>query len=95
MRSDASSSTTVLGYNLYQNISSPATNAGVGLGSSPITLQTTDPLFVNAAGGNFYLAAGTQAFQTALTSLPDRPGMETVETALGLPQSPMLARRPR
>src|SRR5208283_4553225 len=98
---DATSTSTVLGDTVYQNITDPAINAGagivgvppakgIGLGTFPLSLSSTAPLFVDAADGNFYLAAGSQAIGSGLNSLPDRPGMVTVETSLGLPQSPIV-----
>ncbi|MGO9113300.1 MAG: beta strand repeat-containing protein [Thermoguttaceae bacterium] len=88
---DATSTATVLGSTVYQNIADSATNAGIGLGTFPISLAPAAPLFVNAAAGNFYLAAGSQALNSAVDSLPDRPGMVTKETSLHLPQSPIIA----
>ena len=88
---DATSSTTVLGANLYQNIVNPNINWGTGLGSFPISLASTDPLFVDPANDNFYLAAGSQAIDSSVNSLPDRTGMVSVETSLGEPQSPIIA----
>ncbi len=88
---DATSTATVLGATVYQNITNVNTNTGIGLGTFPISLQPTDPLFVNAAAGNFYLAEKSLAIDSALNSLPDRTGMVTVESALNLPQSPILA----
>jgi len=95
---DATSTSTVLGDTVYQNITDPAINAGIGitgingigLGTFPLSLGPGDPLFVDAAAGNFYLAAGSPAIGSGLNSLPDRPGMVTVETSLGLPQSPVV-----
>jgi hypothetical protein len=88
---DATSTATVLGATVYQNIGDGAINTGIGLGTFPISLSPTDPLFVDAATGNFYLAEGSRAIDSSLNSLPDRPGMVTVETSLGLPPSPIIA----
>ena len=88
---DATSTATVLGATVYQNIGDPAVNTGIGLGTFPISLTGPAPLFVNAAAGNFYLAVGSQALNSAIDSLPDRPGMVTKELSLGLPQSPIIA----
>ena len=67
---------TVLGSTVYQNIADSATNAGIGLGTFPISLASAAPLFVNAAAGNFYLAAGSQALNSAVELLagPTRHG---------------------
>jgi len=86
---DATSTSTILGDTVYQNVTDPAINTGIGLGTFPLSLASTDPLFVDSAAGNFYLAAGSRAIGSGLNSLPDRPGMVTVETSLGLPQSPI------
>ncbi len=88
---DGTSTSTVLGTAVYQNITDPNTNTGIGLGTFPISLAPTAPLFVDAAAGNFYLAEDSLAIDSALNSLPDRPGMVTLESSLGLPQSPIIA----
>ena len=70
---DATSTTTVLGYMLYQNITNALYNTGIGTGTSPIFLAPSDPLFVDPAAGNFYLMEGSQAVDTALTACPIGP----------------------
>ena len=57
----------------------------------PIDIGQNEPLFVNAAEGNFYPAAGSRIIDSSLDSLPDRPNMVTVRTPLGIPLSPILA----
>lgn len=85
----ANSSTTVVGANLYQG--NKANTAGTTTGSFPILLGPNDPLFVNAATGNFNLAAGSRAIDASLNSLADRPAMTTVSAPLGIGPSPILA----
>ncbi len=85
----ANSSSTIVGANLYQK--NTTNTAGTGLGSFPITLADSDPLFINAAAGNFNLAAGSRAIDSALNSLADRPAMTTVAAPLGIGPSPILA----
>lgn len=84
-----SQANTVLDYSVYQ---SNGTNAnGVGVGGSSILLQATDPLFVNAAVGNFYPAPGSAVIDNSINSLVDRPSMVTVRNPLDIPPSPILA----
>jgi len=85
----ANSSTTVVGATLYQGNS--INTAGTTTGSFPILLGPNDPLFVNAATGNFNLAAGSRAIDASLNSLADRPAMTTVSAPLGIGPSPILA----
>ena len=86
---DGTSTATVLGTTVYQNITNRLMNTGIGLGTFPLRLKPGDPLFVNPGKDNFYLAAGSQAIDSSLNSLPDRAGMVTVETSRDLPQSPI------
>ncbi|MEO8268418.1 MAG: hypothetical protein ABI557_01785, partial [Aureliella sp.] len=83
---DASSSSSVFGANLFKGNTANGT-----LGQNAIVLQTTDPLFVNALLGNFYLAIGSLAIDSSLNSLADRPSLVAVNSPLGIPVSPILA----
>ncbi len=60
-------------------------------GSNAILLGTNAPLFVDAARGNFYLAAGSQAIDSSLNRLDDRPAMVAVTSPLGIPPAPVVA----
>jgi hypothetical protein len=82
--------TTVIGANLYANNTANA-SPGVTLGSNAIFLQPTDPLFKDPATRNFYLAPGSQAIDSSLNTLADRPTIAAVKSAVGIPQSPILA----
>ncbi len=83
---DPSSSSTVVGANLFQN----NVNDGV-TGSNPILLAPADPLFVDPASGNFYLASGSSAIDSSLNTLADRPNIGAVKSPLGIPSSSILA----
>ncbi|GIW92548.1 MAG: hypothetical protein KatS3mg110_0589 [Pirellulaceae bacterium] len=85
---DASSSSTVVGGTLYQN---NGVNSTGSLGSFPIVLQNGEPLFVEAAAGNFYLKAGSPAIDSGINSMADRPALVSVKSPLGIPVSPILA----
>jgi hypothetical protein len=85
---DATSATTVLGANLYQD--NKQNTVGTTLGSFPIVLTTGEPLFVNAPAGNFRLAAGSRAIDSSLNTLQDRPAMTTVLNPLGINPSPII-----
>lgn len=86
---DASSgATTVLGANVYQ---ANGTNR-VGAGETfAINAPTSPSLFVSAATGNFYLAQGSMAVDSAIDSLPERTSLKAVVEDVGIPQSPILA----
>ncbi len=83
-----SSSKTVLEANLYQNNTS---NGAGGSEQFAIQLQPTDPLFVDAANNDFYLAEGSKAIDSSLNSLQDRPAMVQVDAPLGIPAEPIIA----
>jgi hypothetical protein len=85
---DASSSTTVIGGMLYQG---NTVDSNVGLGTFPISLNANDPLFLEPLAGNFYLQAGSQAIDSSINSLNDRPAMISVRNPLGIAVSPILA----
>jgi hypothetical protein len=80
---------TVLDYSVYQSNGTNVT--GIGAGGNDILLQPTDPLFVNAAVGNFYPAPGSAVIDNSINSLVDRASMVTVRNPLGIPPSPILA----
>jgi len=86
---DASSQSSVVGGTVYQNNSS--NNVGVTNEAFPTILSSTDPLFVNASGQNYYLAAGSLAIDSSIDSLTDRAGLITVRNPLGIDPSPVLA----
>ncbi|MFO0819085.1 MAG: tandem-95 repeat protein [Pirellulales bacterium] len=87
---DAVTSSSVLGGNIYQNNATNAT--GLGTGSFPIVIAAGQPLFVNAATNNFYLAANSQAIDSSLGSLQDRDDfMNRVKDPLGIAPSPIIA----
>ena len=87
---DASSSTTVIGSTLYKGNTNNVGGSAL-LGNKPQLLSASDPLFVNAAARNFYLASGTRAIDSSADSQNDRQEMTTVRQVLGIPDSPILA----
>ena len=80
---------TVLDYSVYQ--SNGVNTNGIATGGSDILLQPADPLFVNAAAGNFYPAPGSKVIDNSINTLVDRPSMVTVRNPLDIPPSPILA----
>jgi hypothetical protein len=86
-----SQGTTVLGGTLYRSNVVDVLTGPLGLGSFPINLLATDPLFVNAVGGNFYPAAGSRVIDSSINSLVDRPSIVIVTNPLGIAPSPILA----
>jgi hypothetical protein len=87
----ANSNTTVLGGMLFQGNDTHANVALGGPGDFPIVLANTDPLFVNASVGNFYLRAQSRAIDSSVDSLLDRPALETVKAPLGIAVSPIIS----
>ncbi|MCH2124197.1 MAG: GEVED domain-containing protein, partial [Pirellulaceae bacterium] len=85
------SETTVIGYTLYQDNVTDVSNANLGLGAFAIVGDPGDPLFVDADSGNYYLAAGSAAIDSALDALQDRPEMVRVREPLGIALSPIKA----
>lgn len=95
IRVDASSASTVIGGTAYQG---NTTNAiGTGVGSFPLLLDPLtpnapiEPLFMDAANGNFYLAPNSKAIDSSINSLQDRPFMVSIGSPLGISPSPILA----
>ena len=86
---DASSSTTVVGGMLFKD--NAANTVGVGTGSFPIVLASNEPLFVDPASGNYYLAPASRAIDSSVNSLQDRPQLVAVKSPLGYGLSPILA----
>ncbi len=85
---------TVVGGTLYQDNATDTTGVNTGgnpLGDSAILLQPGEPLFVNAAENNFYLAVGSQAIDSGINSLGDRNAMLQVRNPLGIAPSPIIA----
>ena len=83
---DGTSGTTVVGANLFSGNTSNGTN-----GTNFIQLNAGDPLFVNPARRNFYLADNSRAIDSSLNSLADRPALVAVKSPLGITPSPILA----
>lgn len=83
---DATSGTTVVGSNLFQGNTANGTT-----GSDAFIPLATDPLFINAALNNYYLASGSLAIDSALNSLADRPAFTAVKTPLDIPPSDIVA----
>ena len=81
---------TVVGGSLYQ---SNATNLqGAVTESFGVYLNPGDPLFVDAAGGNFYLDHGSLAIDSSIDSLEERQAyFNAILEPVGIPVSPILA----
>jgi hypothetical protein len=86
---DASSApNTVVGTSFYHGVNTAITGVA---DSNSITRALSDPMFVNALAGNFYLAQGSRAIDASLNSLQDRPNNVSVIQPLLIPESPILA----
>ncbi|MFM7070270.1 MAG: GEVED domain-containing protein, partial [Planctomycetota bacterium] len=88
---DGTSSSTVVGGSVYQG--NRTNTVGVSTEAFPLTLANTDPLFVNAAKGNYYLVRTSAAIDSAVDSLLERASLETVKSPLGIAPSPIIAPR--
>ena len=94
---DPTSASTVIGGTLFQgnatngNIAGVIASATQPVGEFSLQLTATQPLFVNAAGGNYYLAKGSAAIDNAVQNLRDRPALTSVTSPLGIAASPILA----
>ena len=90
---DSTSSSTVYGFNTYQNNGTNVRVGGTtaGLGTSGQALSSGAPLFVDAANGNFYLVEDSQAVDSSRNSLEDRTSLVAVKAAVGISESPILA----
>jgi photosystem II stability/assembly factor-like uncharacterized protein len=89
---DPTSTSTVLEGSVYQNNGADLTGA-VANGGDLLSyhLQPTDPLFTNAATGDFYLAKGSVAIDSAINQLNQRADLTTAESLIGIPASPTVA----
>ncbi|HVU85765.1 MAG TPA: NF038122 family metalloprotease [Pirellulales bacterium] len=85
---DPSSSTTVLGSNLYQG--NTQNTVGTGLGFSAATPSAAAPLFVNPTQHNFNLLESNSsglpnlAIDSSTQTLADRPAMTAVDSPVGI-----------
>jgi hypothetical protein len=84
---DAGNQRTVIGTSAYYNVGTQIT---AGVSQSQQVVLGSDP-FVNAATGNFYLTAGSRAIDSSLNTLGDRPEYVAVASAVGIPESPIIA----
>ncbi|RCS42139.1 hypothetical protein DTL42_20120 [Bremerella cremea] len=84
-----SKANTVISRTLFKD--NGANSPDVGTGSLPVILGTDDPLFVDAAGRNFYLAEGSQAIDSAVDAIQERPEVSQVVNPLGIDSTPILA----
>ncbi len=89
---DPTSSATVLEGSVYQNngtnLSGNVANGGDLLSYS---LAPTNPLFTDAAAGDFYLALGSKAIDSAIGQLSPRQDLTSAESLIGIAPSPTLA----
>jgi hypothetical protein len=89
---DPTSSSTVLEGSVYQNDGTNLTgNVANGSDLLSYSLSPTAPLFTNAAGGDFYLALGSKAIDSAINQLNARQDLTTAESLTGIAPSPTAA----
>ena len=86
---DASSSSSVLGGMVYVNNVTDATSTK-GDFAIDIDAAAGDALFQDAANGNYYLAPGALAIDSAVDSVVERDEMHTLKSPLGIADSPIL-----
>src|SRR5208282_3659627 len=91
------SSTTVVGYSLYQNdnlnhnLQTNNISNADAVDTDAIYATAAQQLFVNAPAGNFYPAPQAPEIDSSVSQLNDRPSMISVDQPLGIPPSPILA----
>jgi hypothetical protein len=73
---------TVIGATVYQG--NVRNTDRVGVGDFAIRLNNSDPLFVDPAKGNFFLAEGTRAIDSSLDFLQERTSVRAVMNAVGI-----------
>ncbi|HWB07900.1 MAG TPA: choice-of-anchor L domain-containing protein [Pirellulales bacterium] len=89
---DTTSSSTVLEGSVYQNNGANLSgNVANGADLLSYSLASTAPLFTNAAGGDFYLALGSKAIDSAINQLSARQDLATAESLTGIAPSPTAA----
>ena len=86
-----SQANTVVGTTLYSGNGTDADSGAIGLGTFSIVLPGTDPLFIDAANGNYYPAPQSATIDSSLNSLGDRAEIVQVKSPLGISVSPILA----
>ncbi len=86
-----SQATTVIGTTLYRGNAADANTGGLGLGTFAIVLGAGDPLYIDAANGNYYPAPQSPTIDSSLDSLGDRTAVTRVKNPLGISVSPILA----
>lgn len=84
------SDSTIMGASLFQNNTFDH-NIDPLNESFSLTLGPTEPLFIDAAGGNFYPAALSPTIDSSIDSLEDRNSIVVVTEPLGISPSPILA----
>lgn len=86
----------------YSETVSPAQRFFTGIETSPtnvpntgsdfnLTVPGSTRLFVNAQAGNYLPAPSSPLIDSAIDSLPERTGLASVKSSVGLPVSPVLA----
>lgn len=83
-------SSLVIGTSFYQGNNNNTFNTSNGFGiteNNALTLATGVQLFINPLTNNFYLAPGTQAIDSSLDKLGERPALNVVKSPLAIPDS--------
>ena len=81
----------VVGGTLYQNNETQDSNLPLTVQDFNESLAGSEPLFVNAAAGDFLPAPFSFAIDSAIDSLIERDEFESIKDAVGLALSPVLA----
>ena len=88
---DASSSTSVLGGNLYSGNGSHTNTGNLGGDAIDLDASSNQSLFLDANNDLFYLEQGSLAVDSGVDQFSDRPGLVSVKNPLGITVSPLLA----
>ena len=85
---DATSVSTVIGGSLFQG---NGVNSTTGVGDFAIELGPGEALFVNPNNDNYLPQSGSQAIDSSVDTLGDRPNLVTVKDPLGISLSPVIS----
>lgn len=88
---NTSLSQTVISGMLYHNNVNNIGGSLNTLGDFFLNVPGTEPMFVDAANGNFYLAEGSLAIDSSVASTGDRAFLRSVRDPLGISPSPIIA----
>ena len=76
---------------INQPVETSPTNVANTAGDFNFTAGNSEQLLVDAVGGNYLPAPGSQVIDSSIDSLPEREGLRAVKLAVGISASPVLS----